>query len=122
MVGCGQAGASPGAYKPPVARSSAPKLPPGAAEPPAASPSKSARKRQNRKNKQNAQGSEPAEADQAAQNEQKDTRELTKEAKTQHEQPGKQAVPSTCTDAKESAPHGKEVWFCVSSCQAEVAI
>ncbi|KAL8438718.1 hypothetical protein Efla_001266 [Eimeria flavescens] len=47
-------GPSPGAYKPPVSRSTAAKLPPGAAEAPGPSSAsaRSARKRQNRKNRQ----------------------------------------------------------------------
>ena len=66
FIGCpfvicinGQGQPSPGAYKPPTAKSGASKLPPGFAEAPSASPlSKNTKKKQNRKAKQNESGVE----------------------------------------------------------------
>ncbi|KAL8450342.1 hypothetical protein Emag_003188 [Eimeria magna] len=97
------AGASSGAYKPPASRkTTAPKLPPGAAEVPGTSSGsgRNARKRQNRKNKQEV------EASQATQNEAEAENEKSKETeddRTPQEKQGKQdASPATSEESLNS--------------------
>ncbi|CDJ61986.1 eukaryotic translation initiation factor 2A, putative [Eimeria necatrix] len=106
---------SVGAYKPPAARNATPRLPPGAAEAPAASnsPSKSARKRQNRKNKQEgaAQAEAAAEAgqDKSAEEKGSGAAEKDKRTETDKEQNAKQTTPAAnATSDTNGSPQGED--------------
>ncbi|XP_026193986.1 eukaryotic translation initiation factor 2A [Cyclospora cayetanensis] len=97
-----KAGAPPGAYKPPMARTACPRLPPGAAEPPAAGPSKSSKKRQNRKNKQAGQGDGQADAEQGTHAEQKTAKDQAQTATQNDQQEGKPPVATASSEPKEN--------------------